>query len=109
MYDKVFNPCDHVRMSVLGYIEEEVVGKRLQFLQGSGTDSESSQAFKLLSEALSNHDPSQVVVLNYKKNGDPFWCMIEIAPLRRPDGTVLACVGHLTDVTKKDPDTGNAN
>lgn len=81
-----------------GYSGEEIMGKTLQLLQGSGTDSESGQA---LNDALLGRSPSQVVVLNYKKNSDAFWALINIAPMRRSDGTVLACVSHFMDVTKR--------
>lgn len=98
--------CASVGFSQLtGYNQSEVVGQNCRFLQGVGTDREKT---RLIAEAVSKHLPVQTVILNYKKNGDAFWNLIQITPIKGLDGQVLAMLGQQTDVSLMDPKRAQA-
>lgn len=61
-----------------GYTAEELVNSSPSLLQGPGTDKETLHYF---SEAIRNCLPYEATVLNYKKNGDPYWVNISISPV----------------------------
>lgn len=63
----------------------EVVGRNCRFLQGPGTD---PAAVQQLREALAAQPPRPVTVtlLNYRKDGRPFWNSLHISPLRDAGG-----------------------
>src|SRR3712207_5680401 len=61
-----------------GYTEEEVLGRNCRFLQGAHTDRE---AVAELREAVSEQRALSVELLNYKRDGTPFWNACFIAPV----------------------------
>lgn len=61
-----------------GYTAEELVNRSPSLLQGPGTDKETLHYF---SAAIRNCLPYEATVLNYKKNGDPYWVNISISPV----------------------------
>ena len=63
----------------------EVVGRNCRFLQGPGTD---PAAVQQLREALAAQPPRPVTVtlLNYRKDGRPFWNSLHVCPLRDAGG-----------------------
>lgn len=66
--------------TVTGYTREEAVGQRPgDFLQGSGTSLETRRQ---IGDALRAGRPVQTRILNYRKDGAPYWTFIEITPLR---------------------------
>ncbi|MEM1505328.1 PAS domain-containing protein [Domibacillus sp. 8LH] len=81
---------------VTGYSKKEVVGRNCRFLQGEETDkssiSEMRRAIKLIR-------PFERTLLNYRKDGTPFWNRINIKPVRL-DNT-LYFIGLQYDVTDK--------
>eukprot|EP01039_Chlorochromonas_danica_P005036 gene5032-5528_t len=68
-----------------GYSREEVVGRNCRFLQGPETD---KVEVEVMRQALQEEKDITVVLLNYQKNGTPFWNKIELAHLRDGDGKV---------------------
>lgn len=62
-----------------GYSPEEALGKSPSFLQGTETSPETRQRIKteLMKTSLFKGD-----LLNYRKNGETYWCHVEIMPLR---------------------------
>ncbi len=61
-----------------GYKEEEVLLKKPRFLQGEKTD---KAMLRQIRQALNLHQPSEGTLLNYRKNGEPYYCKIAITPL----------------------------
>jgi len=45
----------------------------------------------------------RVIVLNYKKDGTPFWNLLHITPVKSSDCDVVSFVGVQMDVSTKAP------
>ena len=75
--------------ALTGYLPEEMVGRSPRILQGEGTTVASR---KTMSQALRRGEPCQVVVKNYRKNGEAYDCEIEIRPIRDAEGKVIYAV-----------------
>ncbi len=61
-----------------GYNREEVFGRKPDFLQGPGTDKKTTQ---IISKALDIPEKVTSTVVNYKKDGTPYFCDIDIFPV----------------------------
>ncbi len=73
-----------------GYSLEEVVGQNCRLLQGPETDPEAVAAIRA---ALSENLPITVDILNYRKDGTPFWNRLRIRPVIGPGGMVQRFIG----------------
>lgn len=82
--------------TITGYAPEEVLGRNCRFLQGPHTD---RTIVACLREAITNARSIHTRVLNYRKDGQPFWNQLSISPVRDETGQVVSFVGLLTDVT----------
>ncbi|WVZ54998.1 hypothetical protein U9M48_005719 [Paspalum notatum var. saurae] len=83
--------------NMTGYSSNEVVGRNCRFLQGSGTDPAEIAKIRQALAAGSNYCGR---VLNYKKDGTPFWNLLTIAPIKDEDGRVLKFIGMQVEVSK---------
>jgi PAS domain S-box-containing protein len=80
-----------------GYDIEEVLGRNCRLLQGPDTDEEPVAKMRA---ALDDEEPVSVEVLNYRKDGTPFWNRVTLAPLY--DGDELShYIGFQEDVTDR--------
>lgn len=61
-----------------GFTSAEAVGREPRMLQGAGTSAEASQNIR---EALMAARPIRQEILNYRKDGTPFWVELHIAPV----------------------------
>lgn len=61
-----------------------------RFLQGSGTDPEDVAKIR---EALHAGNSYCGRLLNYKKDGTPFWNLLTISPIKDENGNVLKFIG----------------
>ncbi|MGQ9875425.1 MAG: PAS domain-containing protein [Chloroflexus sp.] len=82
--------------TITGYAPEEVLGRHCLFLQGPGTD---QVAVIRVREAIAAARPVHERLLNYRKDGHPFWNQIAISPVRDDQGRVTAFISLQTDVT----------
>nr|AML77525.1 putative LOV domain-containing protein [Pellia neesiana] len=74
-----------------GYTADEVLGRNCRFLQGPNTD---RRTVLELRDAIREERSAQVRILNYSKNGEPFWNLFHLAPVfSKLDGTVIHFVG----------------
>ena len=80
-----------------GYERDEALGRNCRFLQGTETD---PQAVRKIREAISGGQSCKVTLLNYRKDGTPFWNRLSISPIRSSSGTVTHYVGIQSDVTE---------
>lgn len=69
-----------------GYQPEEMLGKSPTMFQGLET---SKQTIISIREAIDNLQPFKEVILNYKKNGEIYWCEIEAKPMFNHKGEFL--------------------
>lgn len=79
-----------------GYSLADILGRSFEFLQGDGTDPE---AHAKLAQGIAAAEPVTVELLNYRKDGTPFWNLMTITPLRDAKGKVIKFVGVQRDVT----------
>jgi PAS domain S-box-containing protein len=80
-----------------GYRIDEVLGKNCRFLQGPGTDQKSVNQIR---QAISQGLDCTVELLNYRKNGTPFWNRLSITPIRDASNRVTHYVGIQSDITE---------
>ncbi len=81
-----------------GYEESDIVGRNCRFLQGPGTD---RATVKELREALAAVRPISTEILNYRRDGTPFWNACFIAPVFAKDGRLLYFFASQLDVTRR--------
>lgn len=62
-------------VKVTGYTRPEIIPRNCRFLQGSYTDRQPVQRLK---QAIEDRKESVELLLNYKKNGDPFWNLLYV-------------------------------
>lgn len=79
-----------------GYNAEEILGRNCRFLQGPDTDREEVAAMR---EAIQARRTYRGVLLNYRKDGTPFWNDLIIDPVFDDKGEVVNLVGLQMDVT----------
>jgi PAS domain S-box-containing protein len=82
-----------------GYELSEVKGRKPgMFLQGTGTD---AATIARLREAESLGQSCNVEILNYTKQGRPFWQTIDMQPVRDRAGRLVNFVANQTDITEQ--------
>ncbi len=81
-----------------GYTREEAVGYNCRFLQGEDTSPETVQAFR---DALAKQESVTLEILNYRKNGSPFWNEVNLDPIFDQNGECHYFVGIQFDITKR--------
>ncbi|EFQ30195.1 hypothetical protein CGRA01v4_00421 [Colletotrichum graminicola] len=77
-------------IKVTGYTRPEIIPRNCRFLQGVHTDREPVRRLKAAIEARKE---SVELLLNYKKNGDPFWNLLYVAPLYNESGMLSFFLG----------------
>jgi PAS domain S-box-containing protein/diguanylate cyclase (GGDEF)-like protein len=83
---------------MIGYSEEEVIGKNGRFLHGDKTDME-------IGRQIRTHSETQTAgifeIVNYKKNGTPFWNEITVQPLQFPGKNIQLTLMLQRDITDR--------
>ncbi|NJO55194.1 MAG: PAS domain-containing protein [Rhodospirillales bacterium] len=82
-----------------GYPPNEVLGRNCRFLQGSETDPRAVQAIR---SALLAATEITIDMLNYRKDGTPFWNRLRIRPLFDEKGRVKYFVGAQNPIPAED-------
>jgi PAS domain S-box-containing protein len=82
--------------NLTGYEEEEVIGQNCRFLQGPDTDPGQIERIR---EAIRNEDVLVTEVLNYRKDGTPFWNALHLGPIYRADGKLIYFFGSQWDIS----------
>lgn len=80
-----------------GYSAESMLGKNCHFLQGKDTDPATVQEIR---DALATGEECTVEILNYTKDGKPFWNRLSLTPVSDTDGKVTHFIGVQSDITK---------
>ena len=81
-----------------GYSREEVLGRNCRFLQGAGT---AAEAITNVRTAVNDARECTVEILNYRKDGTPFWNRLSITPVRDDSGEVTHFIGIQSDVSQR--------
>ncbi|PPD68436.1 hypothetical protein GOBAR_DD34688 [Gossypium barbadense] len=79
-----------------GYTSKEVIGRNCRG-RGAGTDPEDVAKIREALQAGRNYCGR---LLNYKKDGTPFWNLLTIAPIKDENGKVLKFIGMQVEVSK---------
>ena len=81
-----------------GYSEEEIIGQTPRILQGPDT---SRAALDLIRDALEHWRPIQIELLNYTRDGTPFWVELSIAPHGDRRGWYTHWISIQRDITER--------
>ncbi|MBW0487470.1 hypothetical protein O181_027185 [Austropuccinia psidii MF-1] len=79
-----------------GYQSHEIMGRNCRFLQGPGT---SQKSVSRIRTALKNGESWVELLLNYRANGTPFYCLLSVLPLFDSAGILSYFVGAQVNVT----------
>ncbi|PZA07733.1 MULTISPECIES: PAS domain-containing protein [unclassified Meiothermus] len=90
--------CNPAFVELTGYPQEEVLGRNCRFLQGPATDRE---AVARVRQAIADGRSTRALLLNYRKDGRPFWNELHLSPVCDGDGNPTHFVGIQLDVTER--------
>lgn len=85
-------------LDLTGYEEDEVLGRNCRFLQGADTDRETVAELR---DAIAAKESVSVEILNYKRDGSPFWNAVFIGPVYDAAGDLLYFFASQLDVTRR--------
>jgi PAS domain S-box-containing protein len=80
-----------------GYTLAEVVGQRGDFLDGPDTDPATAQRVRV---AVERGESCYEEILNYAKDGRPYWQILDIEPVRNEAGAIVNFISVETDITQ---------
>jgi len=81
-----------------GYSPDEALGRNCRFLQGEDTNKDDVARIR---KAINAREPVDVVLLNYKKSGEPFINALRMAPIFDSSGQLSAYLGIQQDITEE--------
>ena len=85
-------------LDLTGYEEGEVLNRNCRFLQGSATD---PAAVTELRDAVRERRAIALEILNYRRDGSPFWNAVFMAPVFDHDGALIYFFASQLDVSKR--------
>ncbi|APX94459.1 PAS domain S-box protein [Halomonas sp. 1513] len=83
--------------TLFGYSRDEVIGRNCRFLQHGEEDQE---GVREVHDALRCKQPVQTLVRNYRRDGQPLWIQMSLAPVSDSHGRVTHFVGVQHDLTE---------
>jgi len=92
----VFANDAFLRMS--GYQRGEVIGRNCRFLQGPATSADDVAAIR---DAIAARKDISIDILNYRKDGTPFWNALFISPVSNQAGNLLFYFASQLDVSDR--------
>jgi len=84
-----------------GYARSEVLGKNAKFLQSRGTHERSLEQTEAsdLALALRNFEPITRKMINFRKNGTPYHCVVFLTPIFDEDDTCIYVASFQLDIS----------
>ena len=76
--------------TMTGYSPKEVIGRNCRFLQGPDTDANEVAKIR---DAVKAGRSFCGRLLNYRKDGSPFWNLLTVTPIRDDSGKVIKFIG----------------
>ncbi|XP_057419673.1 phototropin-2 isoform X2 [Lotus japonicus] len=83
--------------TMTGYSSKEIIGKNCRFLQGPETDQNEVAKIR---DATKNGKSYCGRLLNYKKDGTPFWNLLTVTPIKDDHGKTIKFIGMQVEVSK---------
>nr|AML78800.1 putative LOV domain-containing protein [Linum strictum] len=83
--------------TMTGYSSKEVIGRNCRFLQGPDTDEKEVGKIR---DAVKNGASYSGRLLNYKKDGTPFWNLLTVTPIKDDLGNTIKFIGMQVEVSK---------
>ncbi|GMH16310.1 hypothetical protein Nepgr_018151 [Nepenthes gracilis] len=83
--------------TMTGYSSKEIVGRNCRFLQGPDTDQKEVTKIR---NAVRDGKSYCGRLLNYKKDGTPFWNFLTISPIKDDNGRAIKFIGMQVEVSK---------
>ena len=96
--DRRLTFCNQGFTTLTGYDATEVAGRSCDFLQGPGTDPATITA---IGAALDGGRDFSGIILNYRKDGEPFWNDLTITTLRDGDAGITHFLAVIRDITAR--------
>lgn len=84
--------------ALTGYAREALLGRTPRLLQGKATSPFTRRAMR---EALAAGRPFHTCLTNYRADGEPYLCEIDIRPLHGPDGAIAGYVAFEREVERR--------
>ncbi|KAF2483818.1 hypothetical protein BDY17DRAFT_294483 [Neohortaea acidophila] len=75
---------------VTGYARMEIIPRNCRFLQSLETD---MSVVRRIREGIDKHEEVVELLLNQRKDGEPFWNLLYITPLFDANGRLVHCLG----------------
>ncbi|GAA4306989.1 PAS domain S-box protein [Nibribacter koreensis] len=66
---------------VTGYASEDVLGRELKMLGGPAELPGQAEAIEKLNLAIAKAEACEIELINYRKNGEPYWAHLEAVPI----------------------------
>ena len=85
-------------LRMTGYELDEIIGQTPRVLHGPDTSDEGRARIR---EALLKWEPVEVEILNYKKDGTPFWVELSIVPIANASGWFTHWVSIQRDISER--------
>jgi len=85
-------------LRLTGYGRDEILGRNCRFLRGPETDPEATNCIR---NAIDEVRPVSTKLLNYRKDGRPFWNQLHISPIFDEVGVLAYYVGYQHDITEQ--------
>ncbi|KAF8390266.1 hypothetical protein HHK36_024791 [Tetracentron sinense] len=93
----IFASRGFLKMS--GYSKDEVIGRNGRIFQGPNTNRKSVMEIR---EAIREERTIQITLLNYRKDGMPFWMLFHLSPVfSKEDGRVIHFVAVQVPISRK--------
>ncbi|KAK9135539.1 hypothetical protein Syun_014869 [Stephania yunnanensis] len=83
--------------TMTGYSSKEVIGRNCRFLQGPETDQNEVSKIR---DAVKTGSSYCGRLLNYKKDGTPFWNLLTVTPIKNETGKAIKFIGMQVEVSK---------
>ena len=96
--DCLINYVNPAFESMTGYSSAEAIGRNCRFLQGQESD---PRSIAIIRDCLQRKQSCKVELLNYRKDGVPFWNELSITPVLDEMGKLIHFIGIQTDVSQR--------
>jgi PAS domain S-box-containing protein len=85
-------------LQITGYTAAELIGKNPRILNAKARD---QAALDEVRRALGRGQPCSVLLRNHRKDGEPFWNELSIAPVEDAKGRLTHFIGVVIDATER--------